>query len=213
MAGEIIDVLLVDDHTVARNGVRLMLGSAPDIRVTGEAENAQQALERVRERRFDVVLADIAMPGGNGLDLLQALHAERPGLPVLVLSTYAEAIYAVRALKLGAAGYLTKDTSTASLVEAVRKAAYGGKYVSPSVMERIAGMLGGGRTALHEALSNRELEVLKMIAEGKSLGRIADTLGLSPKTVTTYRARILDKLGVRSNAELARYAAENGLLM
>lgn len=213
MAGEIIDVLLVDDHTVVRNGVRLMLSSATDIRVAAEAENAQQALERVKERSFDVALIDIAMPGRNGLDLLQSLRVEQPRLAVLVLSTYAEEIYAVRALKLGAAGYLTKDSPTATLIEAVRKVANGGKYVSPSLMERFATMMGGGAAASHQALSNRELEVLKMIAKGESLGRIAETLHLSPKTVTTYRARILEKMGLRSNAELARYAAENGLLM
>ncbi|OZI60746.1 response regulator [Bordetella genomosp. 11] len=213
MAGEFIDVLLVDDHTVVRNGVRLMLSSATDIRVTGEAENAVQALERVKSADFDVALIDIALPGKNGLDLLQSLRAERPGLAVLVLSTYAEDIYAVRALKLGAAGYLTKDSPTSTLIDAVRKAAAGGKYVSPSLMERFALMMGGGTSASHEALSNRELEVLKMIAKGESVTRIAEVLHLSPKTVTTYRARILEKMGVRSNAELARYAAENGLLM
>lgn len=213
MAGETIDVLLVDDHTVVRNGVRLMLSSAVDIRVTGEAENALQALERVKEQDFDVALIDIAMPGKNGLDLLQSLRAERPALAVLVLSTYAEEIYAVRALKLGASGYLTKDSPTSTLIEAVRKAAAGGKYVSPSLMERFATLMGGGGAASHEALSNRELEVLKMIAKGESLSRIAEVLHLSPKTVTTYRARILEKMGVRGNAELARYAAENGLLM
>ncbi|HTJ98517.1 MAG TPA: response regulator transcription factor [Bordetella sp.] len=208
-----IDVLLVDDHTVVRNGVRLMLSSAADIRIAGEAENAQQALELVKEQPFDVALIDIAMPGKGGLDLLQSLRVECPALAVLVLSTYAEEIYAVRALKLGAAGYLTKDSPTATLVEAVRKAAAGGKYVSPSLMERFATMMGGGGGASHQELSNRELEVLKRIAKGEALGQIAEALHLSPKTVTTYRARILEKMGLRSNAELARYAAENGLLM
>jgi DNA-binding NarL/FixJ family response regulator len=208
-----IDVLLVDDHTVVRNGVRLMLSSAADIRIAGEAENAQQALDLVKEQPFDVALIDIAMPGKGGLDLLQSLRVECPALAVLVLSTYAEEIYAVRALKLGAAGYLTKDSPTATLVAAVRKAAAGGKYVSPSLMERFATMMGGGGGASHQELSNRELEVLKRIAKGEALGEIAEALHLSPKTVTTYRARILEKMGLRSNAELARYAAENGLLM
>ncbi|ARP90594.1 DNA-binding response regulator [Bordetella genomosp. 9] len=212
MAGETIDVLLVDDHTVVRNGLRLMLSSATDIRVAAEAEDAQQAMERVRAQRFDVALIDIAMPGRNGLELLQWLRAETPQLAVLVLSTYAEDIYAVRALKLGAAGYLTKDSPTAVLIAAVRKAAAGGKYVSPALMERFATMMSGAPAATHESLSNRELEVLKRIAKGESLTAIADALHLSPKTVTTYRARIMEKMGLHSNAELARYAAENGLL-
>ena len=208
-----IRVLLVDDHTVARNGVRLMLSAASDIRVDGEAANAQDALERAGTQRFDVALVDIAMPGKNGLDLLKSLRSAYPELAVLILSTYSEEIYAVRALKLGAAGYLTKDSPTAALIDAVRKAAAGAKYVSPSLAEQFAVMLGGrAAAASHEALSNRELEVLKLLAKGESLIAIGETLHLSPKTVTTYRTRILDKLGLNSNAQLARYAVENGLL-
>ncbi|MES2070672.1 MAG: response regulator transcription factor [Pseudomonadota bacterium] len=208
-----IRVLLVDDHVIVRNGVRLMLGSADDISVEGEAENAQEALRLVRQQDFDVALVDIALPGKNGLELLKSLRVEKPKLAVLMLSTYTEEIYAVRAFKLGAAGYLTKDSPAPTLVLAVRKAATGGKHVSPALMERLASMLGGAGMASHEDLSNRELEVMKLIAKGESLVKIADTLHLSPNTVTTYRARILEKMGLSSNAELARYALENGLLV
>ena len=212
MTTKLIKVLLVDDHAIARNGVRLMLSSAIDINVTGEAGNAQDALQLVRHEDFDVAVVDITMPGKNGLDLLKSLRIEKPKLAVLILSTYSEEIYAVRALKLGAAGYLTKDTSSADLITAVRKAASGGKYVGPALMEKLASMIGGAGLSTHEALSNRELEVLKLIAAGESLVRIAETLHLSPNTVTTYRTRILEKMGMASNAELTRYALENGLI-
>lgn len=214
MSDNKIRVLLVDDHAIVRNGVRLMLSSDSDIVVEGEAANAQDALRLARERDFNVALVDIAMPGKNGLELLRMLRAEKPKLAVLILSTYSEEVYAVRALKLGAAGYLTKDSPAAALVAAVRKAASGGKYLSPTLTEKIADLIGGGGgVSSHEALSNRELEVLKMIAAGESLVNIANTLHLSPNTVTTYRTRILEKMGMTSNAELTRYAIENGLLI
>ncbi|CAN7791960.1 response regulator transcription factor [Caballeronia sp. LjRoot34] len=212
METEPIKVLLVDDHTVARNGVRLMLSSASEIRVVGEAGTASDALQLAREQTFDVALVDVALPGKNGLELLKSLRVAQPKLSVLILSTYSEEIYALRALKLGAAGYLTKDSPTATLIAAVRKAATGGKYVSPSLAEKFVGMISGQSAASHEALSNRELEVLKLLARGESLIRIGEMLHLSPKTVTTYRTRILEKMGLASNAELTRYAVENGLL-
>ena len=210
--GDKITVLLVDDHAIARNGVRLMLGTAPDIIVEGEAGNAVEAMQRVAERSFDVALVDIKMPGKNGLDLLKSLRSEYPRMAVLVLSTYSEEIYAVRALKSGAAGYLTKDAPTSTLIEAVRKAAAGGKHVSPGLLEKLATLVGGGPSGDHEELSNRELEVFKLIAQGESLVRIGETLHLSPNTVTTYRSRILEKMGMSSNAELTRYALEHGLI-
>jgi DNA-binding NarL/FixJ family response regulator len=212
MTAHKIKVLLVDDHAIARNGVRLMLGTADDIVVAGEAGNAQDGLQLAQSEVFDVALVDIMMPGKNGLDLLRSLRAERPKLAVLVLSTYAEDIYAVRALKLGAAGYLTKDAPTSVLVGAVRKAAAGGKHVSPAMLEKLASLIGGGGMSSHEALSNRELEVFKLIAAGESLVQVGKALHLSPNTVTSYRARILEKLGLGSNAELTRYALENGII-
>lgn len=208
-----IRVLLVDDHVIVRNGVRLMLGEVDDIVVEGEADSAQRALPLIKEKEFDVVLLDIAMPGKNGLDLLKIIRAEKPKLAVIVLSTYSEEVYALRAFKLGASGYLTKDSPADVLIAAIRKAAKGGKHVSPSLLEKMATMIGGGTVDSHEELSNRELEVLKLIAAGESLVKIAETLHLSPHTVTTYRARILQKMGLSTNAELTRYAIENGLIM
>jgi DNA-binding NarL/FixJ family response regulator len=207
-----IKVLLVDDHAIARNGVRLMLGTADDIEVAGEACNAQEAMQLLLAGGFDVALVDITMPGKNGLELLRTLRTERPKLAVLMLSTYSEEIYAVRALKLGAAGYLTKDAPTSVLVAAVRKAAAGGKHVSPAMLEKLASLIGGGGSANHEALSNRELEVFKLIAAGESLVQVGKALHLSPNTVTTYRARILEKMGMASNADLTRYALENKII-
>jgi DNA-binding NarL/FixJ family response regulator len=213
MQNKPIRVLLVDDHAIVRKGVRLMLSSEEDISVEGEAGTAQEALRLAREREFDVALLDIAMPDKSGLDLLKLLRAEKPKLAVLMLSTYSEDIYAMRALKLGAAGYLAKDSDDITLIAAVRKAAAGGKYVSSNVMDKLTSMFGGGvAAASHETLSNRELEVLKLIAAGESQVAIAGKLHLSPSTVTTYRTRILEKTGLTSNAELTRYAMENGLL-
>lgn len=208
-----IRVLLVDDHAIARNGVRLMLGTAGDIDVAGEAADAHQALELVRRQAFDVALVDITMPGMNGLDLLRHFRSLHPDMAVLMLSTYAEDIYAVRALKQGAAGYLTKDAPTAVLIEAVRRAAAGHKYVSPALVDMLASLVSGEAAASgHDALSNRELEVFKLIAQGEPLVQIGERLHLSPNTVTTYRSRILDKMGMASNAELTRYALEHGLI-
>jgi DNA-binding NarL/FixJ family response regulator len=213
MSPDPVKVLLIDDHAIARNGVRLMLGTAGDIDVAGEATDAQQALDLVRRQTFDVALLDIAMPGMSGLELLRHLRVARPAMAVLVLSTYAEEIYAVRALKQGAAGYLTKDAPTAVLVEAVRRAAAGHKYVSPSLVDKLASLVSGESAASgHDALSNRELEVLRLIAQGEHLVQIGERLHLSPNTVTTYRARILEKMGMSSNAELTRYALEHGLI-
>lgn len=212
MAEMTIRVVLVDDHAMVRGGVRLMLSSASDIQIVGEAGNAQEALQLLKEQPADVALVDITMPGKNGLDLLKQLRAEFPRLAVLILSTYSEDIYAVRAFKLGAAGYLTKDSPAAVLVAAVRKAAAGGRYVSEGIADKLADLVGGGKGASHDELSNRELEVLKQIARGESLVKIAETLHLSPNTVTTYRARIMEKMDLHSNADLTRYALEHGLL-
>lgn len=215
MTPDTIRVLLVDDHAIARNGVRLMLGTAPGIEVAGEAADGQHALELARAGGFDVALLDITMPGMNGLDLLRHVRSQSPATAVLMLSTYAEEIYAMRALKLGAAGYLTKDVATSVLVDAVRRAAAGRKYVSPALTEKLASMVcgaGAGAASGHEALSNRELEVFKLIAGGVPLVQIGERLHLSPNTVTTYRARILDKMGMASNADLTRYALEQGLI-
>jgi len=207
-----ITVLLVDDHSIVRNGVRRMLETADDIAVTGEAEKAQAAMRLVREKDFDVALIDIGLPDKSGLQLLKLVRTEKPKLAVLMLSMHSVEAYALRAIKQGAAGYLTKDISAVTLVAAVRNAAAGGKHISPELAEKLVNVIGRGDTAPHEALSDRELEVLKLLASGERLVRIAEILHLSPSTVTTYRARILEKTGMDSNAKLARYALENGLL-
>jgi len=208
-----ITVLLVDDHTVVRDGVRLMLGTARDIVVTGEADNALDALRMVREKTFDVALVDIALPDKNGLELLKQFRVEQPKLAVLILSMYSEEVYALRAIKYGAVGYLTKNCSATTVVAAVRKAAAGGRHVSPALAEKLANMLSGSNTALHEELSNREIEVLRFLAAGVSLLQIGESMHISTSTVATYRARILQKMSMKSNVELARYALESGLLL
>ncbi|HJV82001.1 response regulator transcription factor [Noviherbaspirillum sp.] len=211
MADKAIRVLLVDDHAMVRKGLQLILNATCDIRVDACAESTADALGKLKEQEFDVALVDIAMPGKNGLDLLRLIRESRPRLPVLVLSMYDEEVYAVRALKLGAAGYLTKNSQDSILIDAIRKAAAGGKYISAKLAEKLASLIGGNSAFPHEALSDRELEVLKLIAAGESLVRIAAMLHLSPNTVTTYRARIMGKLHVKSNSDLTRYAIEHGL--
>jgi len=208
-----IRVLLVDDHAVVRNGVRLMLGTSDDIEVAGEAQTASDALLLARTQSFDVALVDVALPDRNGLELVRPLRAQQPTLAVLMLSIYAEEVYALRAIKHGAAGYLTKSVSAETLIAAVRKVHSGGKYITASLAERFAQHVGEALGPAHETLSDRELEVLKLIAGGESLANIAITLHLSPNTVTTYRARICQKIGLKSNAQLARYALEHGLLV
>jgi len=213
MSNSQIRVLLVDDHAVVRNGLRAMLSSAKDIIVANEAGTMDEALHLIRAENFDVALLDIAMPEKNGLELLKALRTEKPRLAVLILSMYAEEMYALRALKLGAAGYLTKNSPTATLIGAVRKVAAGGKYISPATADQFARMLSGDRGCLHENLSDRELEVLKLLAAGETNGEIAQALCLSPSTVATYRIRIFEKLGMKNTADLTRYALVNGLLL
>lgn len=208
-----ISVLLVDDHLVVRKGLRLMIDTTDDISIAAEAGTARDALLLLQQQDFDVALVDIALPDKSGLELLKSMKAKRPGMAILMLSMYSEDVYAVRALKIGAAGYLSKNCSTSTVLAAIRKAATGGKHISPELVEKFADMLAGESQPSHEALSDRELEVLKLIASGASLARIAETLHLSPNTVTTYRARIMEKMGFSTNVELVRYALENGLLM
>jgi DNA-binding NarL/FixJ family response regulator len=212
MSADKIRILLVDDHAVVRNGIRLMLGTVEDIEVAGEAETAEDALRFAQEHDVDVVLVDINLPDKSGLDVIKRLRVQKPKLAAVVLTAYPEETYALRAFKYGAAGYLNKNSSTDVIIAAVRKAAAGGKYVTPKMMERFAGMIGGDKLGSHDVLSDRELEVLKRLAEGESLVRIAEQLHLSPSTVTTYRARVLEKMGMKSNADLTRYAIEHGLL-
>lgn len=206
-----IRVLLVDDHAMVRKGLKLILDATDDILVVAKAESTSDALIKLKEQDYDVALVDIAMPGKNGLELLRLIRGLRPKLAVLMLSMYDEEVYAVRALKHGAAGYLTKNSQDVVLIEAIRKAAAGGKYISVKLADKLAGLIGGDGMLPHDALSDRELEVLKLIASGQSLVNIAVSLHLSPNTITTYRARILGKLQAKSNSDLTRYAIEHGL--
>lgn len=212
MEAGIIRVLLVDDHAIARNGVSLMLGTAPDICVGAQATDFDDATERIASAVFDVALVDIAMPGKNGMQLLQTLRFARPRMPVMMLSHYSEEVYGLRALQLGASGYLSKDVSAEELVKAVRKVASGGKYVSAAMTQRLALLLAQGALGAHETLSERELQVFQRIAAGQSLVQIGSALNLCPNTVTSYRTRILKKMKMACNAELTRYALELGML-
>ena len=178
MIGRKFQVLLVDDHAVVRGGLRLLLAQAGDMEVAGEAENAEQAINMIRQSEFDVALVDIGLPGKGGLDLLKQIRSERPRLAVLMLSMYAEEVYAVRALKAGASGYLTKNSPPATLLAAIRKVAGGGKHVSPALLEQLAVEVGQGRKSASDALSDREIEVLRRIASGESLNHIAEALHL-----------------------------------
>lgn len=208
-----IRVLLVDDHQVVRRGLRMMLAPHKDISVTAEAADSGAALEVLRNAAIDVVISDIALPGRSGLDLLKLIKAQWPQVPVLILTMYMEDMFAVRALKLGAAGYLTKDADESVLAEAIRVAASGKHYVTPNVVEKLTNAIGADdQRAAHERLSEREFEVFRMLAAGISLVSIAESLNVSAKTVTSYRTRILEKTGFTSNADITRYALELGLL-
>jgi len=208
-----IKVLIADDHAVVRQGLKRILQDTHQMMVAGEAVNGQEVLKKVRAEAWDVVILDISMPGHSGLDILKELEHERPKLPVLVLSMHSEDQFAMRVLRAGASGYLTKDSAPDELVKAVRKVARGGKYVSPLLAEKLADEIGPDSNKLpHETLSDREFQVLRMIATGKAVGEIATELSLSPKTISTYRARLLQKMNLTSNAELIHYAIQNHLI-
>jgi two-component system invasion response regulator UvrY len=207
-----IKVLVCDDHVVVRRGLRQILAETPDIMVGGEAGTADEALALLRRESWSVVVLDINLPGASGMDLLAQVRKERPSLPVLVLTVYSEEQYAVRAIKAGAAGFLTKESAPDKLIEAVRKVAAGGRYISAELAEALASLLAGeGKGTPHERLSDREFEVLKMLASGKTVSQVAQDLGLSVKTVSTHRVRILKKMNMKTNAELTHYAVRNGL--
>ena len=206
-------VLIADDHAVFRRGLRETLAEAFSRVTFGEAGTALETLEHVRRQDWDVVILDISMPGKSGLDILDDLKRLRPRLPILLLSMHPEQQFARRALKSGAAGYLTKDSVTEELKEAVKKIVGGGRYVSATLAEKLAlDLREGADKPLHELLSDREFQVLRMIASGKTVKDIAEELSLSVKTVSTYRARILEKTGMKTNAELIRYALQTHLV-
>jgi DNA-binding NarL/FixJ family response regulator len=206
-------VLIADDHAVFRRGLKETLAEAFPKVTFGEASTAQETLDHARRQDWDVAILDISMPGKSGLDILDDLKRLRPRLPILLLSMHPEQQFARRALKAGAAGYLTKDGVPEELKEAIKKIVGGGRYVSATLAERLAVELRDeSDLPLHELLSDREFQVLRMIASGKTVKEIADELSLSVKTVSTYRARILEKTGMKTNAELIRYALHSQLV-
>ncbi len=210
-----IRVLICDDHQIVRQGIKQILADASDLALAGEAASGPEAIARVRAGGIDVVLMDIAMPQRDGLDVLKQLKAEFPKLPVLMLSTYPDRQYAVRSLKLGAAGYLNKSADAEQMTEAIRRVAGGRLFITPNVAEQLAGAVGGGThddTPLHERLSHREYQVFRLLAAGRSVGEIAEQLVLAANTVSTYRARILEKTGVRNDVELALYAVRQEIV-
>ena len=210
-----IRVLLGDDHRIVREGLKQVLADAPDVQVLAEAHSGDEVLDRVRtiqgDTGLDVVLLDIALPGRDGLDVLQELRKAWPKLPVLMLSTYPEKQYAVRCIKLGAAGYLNKSADPDDMVAAVRKVASGGVYVTPATAEALAAAMGSasGKTG-SEALSHREHQVFRLLTAGHSVSEIGAQLNLAANTVSTYRARILEKTGTKNDVELALYAERHG---
>jgi len=206
-------ILIVDDHAVVRDGVKRILDHRTGSIDFGEASTSQEALKMVRDREWDAVVLDLSLGGRNGLEVLEGLKHLRPRLPVLILSMHSEEQYARRAFKGGAAGYITKDSSRAELVTARNKVLQGGKYVSPMLAETlVVDMVRGTDQPLHEALSDREFEVMCLIASGKTVSQIAELLSLSDKTISTYRARILEKMHMKTNAELTHYAIQNKLV-
>ncbi len=208
-----IKILIADDHPVVRIGIKQILAEMPEATVSGEAASGSEVMDRIKKQDFDIILLDISMPG-NGLDILKEIKAMRPWQKVLVLSIYPEQQYAVRALKAGASGYLTKDSAPDELITAIKKVSLGGKYASVSLAEKLVSDLEpGARGDAHEHLSDREYQVLCLVAQGKSSKAISQEMNLSPKTISTYRARIMQKLGLKNATELICYAVENKICL
>jgi len=208
-----IRVFIADDHAVVREGVKHIFSEIPDIKIAGEACNGQEVLENMGKKDFDLLLLDIAMPGRDGLEVLKEVKTQKPKLPVLILSMFPEEQYALRALKSGASGYLTKDSIPNELVKAVRKIQKGGKYISAAFSEKLVTELTSYTSKpLHERLSDREYQIMRMIASGKTMNEISGELSLSSKTIYTYRARVLEKMEMKNNIELTRYATKHGLI-
>ncbi|MDT8324731.1 MAG: response regulator transcription factor [Bacteroidota bacterium] len=208
-----INILIADDHVLFREGLKQILGKHRELRVIDEAGSGNEAMQKILHSNCDVVILDISMPGRSGLDILAEIRKVKPSLPVLIVSMHPEDQYAVRVLRAGASGYLTKESAASELISAIHKVASGGRYISASVAERLADAIESDRAeAPHHALSNREFQVMRMLAAGKTLKEIAEDLILSEKTITTYRARILEKMDLRNNVELSHYAIKHDLL-
>jgi two-component system, NarL family, invasion response regulator UvrY len=209
----VIKILIADDHAIVREGLKQILAETADMVVAGEATNGREVLEQVSKGDWDLVLLDLAMPGKDGLETLKELKLAKPKLPVLVLSIYPEEQYAVRLLKAGAAGYLTKESAPEELIAAIRRVSQKGKYISPSLAEKLASYLEtDGEKPVHETLSDREYKVMLMIASGKTVTEIADEMSLSVKTVSTYRVRALNKMRMKNNSAITYYAIKHELI-
>ncbi len=208
-----LKVLIVDDHPVFRAGLKQIIAETNDIIVSAEVSNGWDAVDAAKSGRYDVMLLDISMPGKDGLDVLRDIKEERIGIPVLILSMHPEEQYAIQSLKAGASGYLTKESAADELVTAIRKVSRGGKHISASLAEKLASYVqNASDEAPHKVLSSREYQVMRLIASGKTPTEIAEELSLSIKTVSTYRVRVLNKLDMKNNAELVRYAVKNKLV-
>lgn len=208
-----IRIVIADDHAIVREGLKRIVGEASDLQVVGEAADGTEVMERVRGLEFDLLVLDLSMPGRSGMELIKLVKAEKPRLRILVLSMHQETQYAVRAIKSGASGYLTKESAPAQLVLALRKIAGGGAYISAEVAEQLAlGAMPGAAGAPHETLSDREFDVIRRLAGGASVTDIAAALNLSVKTVSTHKANGMAKLGLSNQSELVRYALKQGLI-
>lgn len=206
-------LLIVDDHEVVREGVKRLFDEQPGTTLFGDARTAAEALQLVSEQSWDLVILDLSLEGRSGLDVLKELRQIRPRIPVLILSMHSEEQYVRRAFKAGAAGYITKDSSRAELLKAINKVKKGGKYVSPALAETLIMYVErDADTPLQDTLSDREFEVMRLIASGKTISEIAELLALSAKTISTYRARVMEKMGMKTNAELTHYAIQNKLI-
>jgi DNA-binding NarL/FixJ family response regulator len=208
-----IRIVIADDHTIVREGLKQLLTASPDMSIAGEASDGHQVMQLVREAEFDVLLLDMSMPGRSGIDLIKLARAEKPKLRILILSMHEEQQYAVRAIKAGASGYLTKESASAQLVSAIRKVAAGGAFISAEVAEQLAlGAMPQSEGLPHESLSDREYQIFRMIAAGGAVSAIANELNLSVKTVSTHKARLMQKMGLQNQADLIRYAITHKLV-
>jgi DNA-binding NarL/FixJ family response regulator len=208
-----IKILIADDHTIVREGLKQILLETPDILVVDEAGNSQEVINKVSKRSYDLILLDISLPGRSGLDVLKQIKLIKPKIPILILSMYPEEQYAVRSLRAGASGYLTKESASEELIEAIRKVAQGRKYITVALAERIAiGLEVDSKEPIHQTLSDREYQVFCMIASGRSVKDIANALTLSIKTISTHRSRVLKKMNMKNNAQLIHYAVKQNLV-
>jgi DNA-binding NarL/FixJ family response regulator len=209
----VIRIVIADDHAIVREGLKRIVSAADDMELVGEAADGTEVMQRVRELSFDVLMLDLSMPGRSGMELIKLVHAEKPRLRILVLSMHQELQYAVRAIKSGASGYLTKESAPALLEQAIRKLAGGGAFISAEVAEQLAlGAMPGNETLPHESLSNREFEVFRLLATGVSVTDIGLRLKLSVKTVSSHKANLTHKMGLQNQSELIRYALKHGLI-